>query len=157
MIIISSINHCYISLPNGCSAIVNFEGNVILNSSLVLIYVLYVLNLAWNLLFIFQLLGYHPNYFVKIIFKGLCLIHDDTTRKKIRVSRLNDGVYHFLPEQANHKIRVSLELLHKYFGHLYFSTMGQIKFIPLNSPSLSSCNVCSQTKQILCLLFPRVI
>lgn len=121
--IFAQLDSYHIGLPNG-AIITSFEGTGKLRPKLVLNGVLYIPNLACNLLIISQLSQYHPSYGLNFS-KDFYVIQDHTSKTEIGVGRAIYELYHFLQAQANHASFISLHSLHRRLGHPSFFELAK--------------------------------
>ncbi|CAN1146609.1 Retrovirus-related Pol polyprotein from transposon TNT 1-94 [Linum perenne] len=165
-----SISNTHITLPTGSHASATHIGTIVLDCGLTLTNVLYIPDFSFNLLSISRITHDLP---ITFIFSGdQCLIQDQTSQKKIGLTKVHRGLYSLYSPSLNPKSSMSsnlsfagsvqlnfqphsLDLWHCRLGH---PSQSRIQLIHNSHPQVSAshvshCQPCHLAKQ-RCLPFP---
>ncbi|KAK3035946.1 hypothetical protein RJ639_031369 [Escallonia herrerae] len=147
------------SSPSGTDSLVGLSdglqtnaikaGSVSLAGSITLRHVLYVPNLAVNLISV-SCLATHANCFVAFS-HDICVLQDCTLKSPIGLGKMHRGVFVFQPLSTGTVAAVSesesYELWHRRMGHPSSQPLIHLPTISVVSPSLKTiCDVCCRAK-----------
>ena len=141
-----------VGLPDGEKTSAVKEGSCVIQSGLTLHHVLFVPNLAVNLISVSKLIC-DANCFVTFTDR-LCILQDRTTRSPIGLGESQGGVYHYRPvtiaAASTARVHESYETWHRRLGHPSSKPMSYLyvngnKVVVPDHPSI--CDICCRAKQ----------
>ncbi|KAK3009463.1 hypothetical protein RJ639_013409 [Escallonia herrerae] len=138
-----------IGLPNGLQTNAIKAGSVSLADGITLRHVLYVPNLAVNLIFV-SCLATDANWFVAFS-HDICVLQDRTSKSPIGLGKIHQGVFVFQPLSTTTVAAVyeseSYELWHRRMGHPSSQPLIHLPTVLVVSSSLKTiCDVCCRAK-----------
>ncbi|KAK2992563.1 hypothetical protein RJ640_022756 [Escallonia rubra] len=140
-----------VGLPDGLQTNAIKAGNVSLADGITLRHVLYVPNLAVNLIFV-SCLATDANCFVAFS-HDICVLQDRTSKSPIGLGKMHQGVFVFQPLSTATVAAVSesesesYELWHRRMGHPSSQPLIHLHTVSVISPSLKTiCDVCCRAK-----------
>ncbi|KAK3038938.1 hypothetical protein RJ639_027566 [Escallonia herrerae] len=136
-------------LPDGLQTNAIKAGSVSLANGITLRHVLYVSNLAVNLIFV-SCLATDANCFVDFS-HDICVLQDRTSKSPIGLGKIHRGVFVFQPLSTATVATVSesesYELWHRRMGHPSCLPLIHLPIVSIVSPSLKTiCDVCCRAK-----------
>ncbi|KAK3012131.1 hypothetical protein RJ639_011755 [Escallonia herrerae] len=138
-----------VGLPDGLQTNAIKAGNVSLADDITLRHVLYVPNLAVNLISV-SCLATDGNYFMAFS-KDICVLQDRTSKSPIGLGKMHRGVFMFQPLSTTTVASIfeseSYELWHRRMGHPSSQPLIHLPTVSVVSPSLKTiCDVCCRAK-----------
>ncbi|KAK3015825.1 hypothetical protein RJ639_005462 [Escallonia herrerae] len=138
-----------VGLPDGLQTNAIKAGSVSLADGITLRHVLYVPNLAVNLISV-SCLATDANCFVAFS-NDICVLQDRTSKSPIGLGKMHRGVFVFQPLSTATVAAVSesesYELWHRRMGHPSSQPLIHLPTVSVVSPSLKTiCDVCCRTK-----------
>ncbi|KAK3029325.1 hypothetical protein RJ639_038423 [Escallonia herrerae] len=138
-----------VGLPDGLQTNAIKVGSVSLADGITLRHVLYVPNLAVNLISV-SCLATNANCFVAFS-HDICVLQDRTSKSPIGLGKMHRGVFVFQPLSTATVVVVSesesYELWHRHMGHPSNQPLIHLPTVPVVSPSLKTiCDVCCRAK-----------
>ncbi|KAK3016508.1 hypothetical protein RJ639_007197 [Escallonia herrerae] len=140
-----------VGLPDGLQTNAIKAGSVSLADSITLRHMLYVPNLAVNLIYV-SCLATDANCFVAFS-NDICVLQDRTSKSPIGLGKMHRGVFVFQPLSTATVASVSdsesesYELWHRRMGHPSSQPLIHLPTVSVVSPSLKTiCDVCCRAK-----------
>ncbi|KAK3037894.1 hypothetical protein RJ639_032124 [Escallonia herrerae] len=138
-----------VGLPDGLQTNAIKVGSVSLANGITLRHVLYVPNLAVNLISV-SCLATDANCFV-VFSNDICVLQDRTSKSPIGLGKMHRGVFMFQPLSTATVAAVSefesYELWHRRMGHPSSQPLIHLPTVSVVSPSLKTiCDVCCRAK-----------
>ncbi|KAK3019234.1 hypothetical protein RJ639_004678 [Escallonia herrerae] len=138
-----------VGLPDGLQTNAIKAGSVSLADDITLRHVLYVPNLAVNLIYV-SCLATDANCFMAFS-HDICLLQDCTSKSRIGLGKMHRGAFVFQPLSTATVAAVSesesYELWHRRMGHLSSQPFIHLPTVLVVSPSLKTiCDVCCRAK-----------
>ncbi|KAK3009525.1 hypothetical protein RJ639_014941 [Escallonia herrerae] len=138
-----------VSLPDGLQTNAIKAGSVSLGDGITLRHMLYVPNLAVNLISV-SCLATDANCFVAFS-NDICVLQDRTSKSSIGLGKMHRGVFVFQPLSTATVASVSesesYELWHRRMGHPSSQPLIHLPTVSVVSPSLKTiCDVCCRAK-----------
>ncbi|KAK2979620.1 hypothetical protein RJ640_020112 [Escallonia rubra] len=138
-----------VGLPDGLQTNAIKAGSVSLADNIILCHVLYVPNLAFNLISV-SCLATDANCFVAFS-HDICVLQDRTSKSPIGLGKMHRGVFMFQPLPAATVAAISkfesYELWHRRMGHPSSQPLIHLPTVSIVSPSLKTiCDVCCHAK-----------
>ena len=152
------VSPCPVGLPDGRNTIADKEGTVNFGKGLALNNVLYVPNLACNLISVSQLI--HDSNCVVTFSNKLCVIQDRTSRTVIGVGEQRNGVYHFRAVTFVQTCKTSgvdsFTMWHRRMGHPSSQIVGLLPCIHVTKKDKHEqvCDICLRAKQTRDIFIP---
>ncbi|KAK2992542.1 hypothetical protein RJ640_004316 [Escallonia rubra] len=140
---------CPKGLPDGLQTNAIKIGSVSLADDITLRHVLYVPNLAVNLIYV-SCLATDANCFMAFSY-DICVLQDRTSKSPIGLGKMHRGVFVFQPLSTATVAAVSesesYELWHRRMGHPFSQPLIHLPTVSVVSPSLKTiCDVCCRAK-----------
>ncbi|KAK2989169.1 hypothetical protein RJ640_014132 [Escallonia rubra] len=138
-----------VGLSDGLQTNAIKAGSVSLADDITLRHVLYVPNLAVNLIYV-SCLATDANCFVSFS-QDICVLQDRTSKSLIGLGKMHRGVFMFQPLSTATVVAVyeseSYELWHRRMGHPSSQPLIHLPIVSVVSPSLKTiCDVCCRAK-----------
>lgn len=152
------VSPCPVGLPDERNTIANKEGTINFGKGLVLNNVLYVPNLACNLISVSQLI--HDSNCVVTFSDKLCVIQDRTSRTVIGVGEQQNGVYHFRTVTFVQACKTSgadsFTMWHRRMGHPSSQIVSLLPSIHVGKKDKHEqvCDICLRAKQARDVFIP---